>query len=321
MIPTGLSSLLPFLTIPIFTRILSPEDYGILSLVMIYAVFMCGLANFGMSLAFERNYFQYKNNPEKLAQLFYSSIVFVMINFAVLAGLTYLIKGKVSVFLTDTTQYDILILTAFAATFFFTTANNFYFTYFKNEERATTHTKYTILSSVLYFTLSLFFVVYLKIGIMGIVIAQLITGVSLFMILLYSFLKRMPFLFNINIMLESIKISYPLTPRIFIGVINNHFDKYMISLLVSLGGVGVYDIGKKISYQAFTFMTILQNVFNPQVYQRMFSKNTQDGKSIGRYLTIFLYASIFVSSILFYTNVTQCHLFWGGRVGSRVHYC
>ena len=44
-------------------------------------VFFCGLANFGISLAFERNYFKYSDNSEKLAQLLYSSLVFVSFDF------------------------------------------------------------------------------------------------------------------------------------------------------------------------------------------------------------------------------------------------
>ena len=125
MLQVGLSSLIPFITIPIFTRILTPEDYGILALALIYAIFMCGLANFGVSLVFERNYFQYRDNPEKLAQLLYSSLVFIMTNFALLAGITYLFKENISEFLTGSDQYDILIMTAFAANFFSGTANNF----------------------------------------------------------------------------------------------------------------------------------------------------------------------------------------------------
>ena len=95
MLQVGLGSLLPFITLPIFTRILTPEDYGLLALAMIYAIVMSGLANFGVSLAFERNYFQYRDNPEKLAQLLYSSLVFAMTNFALLTGITYLFKKNI----------------------------------------------------------------------------------------------------------------------------------------------------------------------------------------------------------------------------------
>ncbi len=295
MLPVGIGSLLPFITIPIFTRILSPEDYGVLALAMIYAIFMSGLANFGVSLAFERNYFQYRDIPEKLAQLLFSSLAFVLTNFIILAGITYLFRVNISEFLTGSLQHGILILTAFAAHFFFGTANNFYFTYFKNAEKAKTYTKYRISSTVLNLIISLFLVAYMRVGVIGIVVAQLITGASLFVFLLYLFLKKLPFSFNKTLLLESLKISYPLTPRIFIGVLNTQFDKYMIGLLATIGGVGIYHIGKRISELIFTFMTAIENVFNPQVYRRMFGEHEQSSESIGRYLTPFLYISIFVA--------------------------
>ena len=292
MIPIGLG-LLPFITMPIFTRILTPEDYGILGLSMIYAVFMSGLANFGISLIFERNYFLYKDNPEKLAQLFFSSLVFVTTNFVVLAGLTYLFKDDISALLTRSDKHGILILTTFAGIFFINTANNFYFIYFKNAEKAKTHTKYRIASNILNFIISLILVAYFRVGIIGIVMAQLITGITLFFYLLYLFLKELPFSLNKSILLESLKISYPLIPGTFVKLLNTHFDKYMIGLLATVSGVGVYHIGKIISELSFTFMTALQNVFNPQIYQRMFDQHKRGNESIGRYLNPFLYLSIF----------------------------
>jgi len=295
MLPVGLGSLLPFITIPIFTRILSPEDYGVLALAMIYAIIMSGLSNFGMTIAFERNYFQYRYTAKKLAQLFYSSLVFVLANFAVLIGITYLFKENISELLTKTTQHGSLILATFAAHFFFSTAVSFFFIYFKNEEKAKLHTKYRIINNLLNVCLGLFFVVYLRVGVIGIVLAQLISGVSLFILLLYLFLKELRFSLNKKILLESLKIAYPRSPRIFLGVLNTQFDKYMIGLLATIGGVGIYHIGKKISELTFTFMTAIENVFNPQIYQRMFNQHEQGSESIGRYLTPFLYISVFIA--------------------------
>ena len=65
----------------------------------------------------------------------------------------------------------------------------------------------------------------------------------------------------------------------------------MISLIVSLGGVGVYHIGKNISYVVFSFMNVLENVFKPQVFNRMFNKSDLQSESIGVYLTPFIYIS------------------------------
>ncbi|MBT7270482.1 MAG: oligosaccharide flippase family protein [Candidatus Marinimicrobia bacterium] len=298
LIPFVTSSLAPIITIPIFTRIFTPVDFGILALSMIYAIFMCGLSNFGMSLVIDRNYFKYKNDKNKLAQMLYSNILFVIANFTILFLLSFLFKENISRFLTGSPNNDILILTAFAAHFFFGTTINYYFNYLRNTERANVYTKYRVIIIAINFVLSIFLVVYIRVGIVGIVLAQFITGISFFFYFLYLLLQEFDFSFNRNILMESIKISYPLTPRIFIGVINNQFDKYMIGLLATSSGVGIYHIGKRISEQVFILMATLQNVYYPQVYQRLFGQHKEGNKSIGRYLTPFLYISIFVAMSL-----------------------
>ena len=56
-----MKNIFPFITMPILTRILTKEDYGILALAHIYAILTTGLTNLGLSVIYERNYFQYKN--------------------------------------------------------------------------------------------------------------------------------------------------------------------------------------------------------------------------------------------------------------------
>ena len=69
-LPLVITSILPLVTLPIFTRILTPNDYGNLGLAMVYASVAGGLSNFGMSLVFDRNYFQYNQDKIKLSKLF-----------------------------------------------------------------------------------------------------------------------------------------------------------------------------------------------------------------------------------------------------------
>ena len=298
MLPFITGSLLPLITIPIFTRIFTTQDYGILALSMIYGIFMCGLANFGVSLIIDRNYFKYKNDKDKLSQMFYSNGLFVFINFGILFVFTYIFNERISLFLTGSINNGVLILTAFAAHFFFGTIINYYFNYLRNAEQAKIYSIYKIIISIMNFVISIILIVYIKIGIVGVVLAQLITGLIFSLFFLYLLLKKFKFSFNKNILLESIKISYPLTPRIFISIINNQFDKYMISLLATSAGVGTYYIGKRISEQVFVLSSTLQNVFYPQVYQRLFGQHEEGNESIGKYLTPFLYCSILAAMFI-----------------------
>jgi len=60
----------------------------------------------------------------------------------------------------------------------------------------------------------------------------------------------------------------------------------------------VYAIGQRVANLVFTYMVALENVFTPQVYERMFSLGDQGGEAVGRYLTPFAYSSIAVAMLV-----------------------
>jgi O-antigen/teichoic acid export membrane protein len=297
LLPAIVGNVLPFITLPIFTRILTKEDYGVLALAQIYAIFVSGLANFGMTAAYDRNYFQYRSNHMKTAKLLYSTLLFVLLNFLFLAGLTYVFKGTLSKLIIGSVVHGNILFFAFCGHFFLS-ISHYYLAFFKNSEIAKSFTFYTIAISLINLFISLFLIVYLRIGVIGLVYAQLCSGVIIFCLLSYKFIKMLKPSFSKSIFIESLKISYPLTPRIFLGVISTQFDKYMIGLLATVGGVGIYSIGQKVSNTIFVFMTSIQNVFSPQVYKRMFDMKKKGDEAIGRYLTPFAYFCISVALLV-----------------------
>jgi O-antigen/teichoic acid export membrane protein len=297
LLPIITGSLLPIITIPVFTRILTKEDYGVLALAMVYSIFVNGLANFGMTAAYDRNYFQYRENRLEAAQLLYSCLLFVILNFLCLASLTYIFKSALSNLIIGSSQHGNILFWAFCGQFF-TGVNYYYLTYYKNSESASELVKYTIAISFINLAISLFLVAYLRIGVIGIVYAQFLSGIVIFTVLTYKFTTFLKIAFSKKIFVASFRISYPLTPRIFLGVINTQFDKYMIGLLASVGGVGIYSIGQKFSSGIFSFMTAIQNVFSPETYKRMFDLQDEGGESIGKYLTPFAYICVFLAVVV-----------------------
>jgi len=297
LLPIIISNLLPFITLPIFTRILTREDYGVLALAQVYAIFVTGLANFGMTVSYDRNYFQYRGNRLETANLLYSTLLFVILSFLFFASLTYLFKGTFSKLIIGSAEHANILFWAFCAQFF-SSVNYYYLAYFKNSETAKKFVVYTIAGSLITIIISLYLIVYLRIGVIGMVYAQLCSGTLVFAILTYKFTNIFPITFSKPIFVESLKISYPLTPRIFLGVIGSQFDKYMIGLLASAGGVGIYSIAQKVAYITFSYMTALENVYAPQVYKRMFDLGNKGGEAVGRYLTPFAYISILITLMI-----------------------
>ncbi|MBI9082632.1 MAG: oligosaccharide flippase family protein [Desulfobacterales bacterium] len=291
LIPLAVNSFFPFIVISVFTRILTKEDFGIWGLAQVYAIFANGLTNFGMLTAYERNFFQFRNDKLKSAHLLYSSLTFVLVNFCIIAGLTYYFRNSLALFVTGSMENGRILFFAFCGQFFYGILS-YYLTFFKNSEQAFDYSKNVVLFSLMNLIFSLLFVAWLHIGVIGLIYAQLLSGVLVFLLMSIKFFKLLKPSFSMGLLRESILIAYPLTPRIFLGVINSQFDKYMIGLLASIGGVGIYSIGQKVASAVFSIMTAIQNVFSPQVYKKMFDNGEEGGRMVGQYLTPFAYVCV-----------------------------
>ena len=294
LVPVIIGNVFPFITLPIFSRILTTEDYGIFALATAYAIFVAGLTNLGMSVAYERNYFQYQANDQQMAQLLYSCLLFVWLNFSWMAIVTYVFQAPISDLLIGSPEYGTIIC-LMLLTHFLQLNNGYYLTYFKNTTMAKHFATYTVIDSAINFIVALWLVAYWQIGVIGLVLGQFVAKFCLFCLLTFRFLAMLRFRLSWVIFVDCFKLAYPTTPTVLLKPINSQFDKYMISILNSVGGVGVYSIGEKISQISLAYMTAIQNVFGPQVFKRMFEQGFQGGILIGKYLTPFLYLSIVVT--------------------------
>lgn len=292
MMPLAVSMILPLITLPLFTRILSTDDFGLLALSLAFAIFANGLVNFGTTLAFERNFFEYSKDKRKLSQLFFSCLLFLNVNFLLIAILTFIFQDNISYLFTGSYEYGLFFFLAFIAQYFFLTITKNYYTYFRNSYRSLVYSKYLIINSLLHFFLSILFIAYFKVGVIGIIYSQLITGLIIFFAMSFLLRKELKPSLNKFLLLDILKISYPLTPRIFVGVINNQFNIYMVGLLANIGSAGIYDLAQKFSNLMFSLTTALENVFNPKIYDDIFHSEGSRSNAIGRYITPFFYYSV-----------------------------
>lgn len=289
LIPFGFKNFLPLIALPVFTRYISVEEFGLYALAVFYGTFGAGVANLGLSSIFERNFFE--KTPIERKQLLWNILCFVVLFFLIISFLTVQFNSFISIAIFQSSALTKLL---FVGLFFqtFKSLNLYFFIYLKNYENAQKFTYLSIFESILSIGIAMGLVVYFSMGLYGFLIGQAI-GVFITFILAF-FMVFFPFNHKLDIQLlrDQLKLSLPLTPRIFFGVINSQFDRYMLGILSSMGGVGLFDIGQKIANTSFTFMTTVQNVFAPQVYKRLFSKNLVVQRSVGTFLTPFFYLCI-----------------------------
>ncbi len=289
LLPVVVGNLVPILTLPIFTRLLSAEDFGAWALANAYGIVVGGLATVGLPITYDRNFFQYREGRQP-ARLFYSVVGFSLLSFSMCALATWMLRTPITQWLIGDVAYRNILVWCLCSTAI-VGIKTYYLTYLRNTEQAAAFSAYTIAERLLAAVLTVGLVAWARAGIIGLVIGQLLASSLVLLVMVVRFLKPCPPGFDRALLADSLKLGLPLTPRILLGVVGNNFDKYLIGQVSSLGGVGIYSIGQRVANIAFTYMTALQNVFGPQVYTRMFSGAPDAGTSIGRYLTPFAYVS------------------------------
>ena len=290
-----ITTVLPLAAIPVITRILPPLEYGIYILAQVYSMFAVSLVAMGMISGYERNYFQYKDDPAKIGTLLYTVLIFSLVFYLLAGAFVYLWKDTLARIIFGKESYGMLLVIVFIG-LGLQTLSQYYLTYLKNKGSAGSFSRITITQSLVNFCSIIIFLVYFGYGVISLAYALLLSNLTTFLFIITQQLKSFKISFSKIMLADILKISLPLTPRILFGALNTQFDKMMLGMLSGIGGVGVYGIGHRVSYVAFQFMTALDHVFIPEVYKRFFAQEKNNNiDNIGKYLIPFFYVSILAS--------------------------
>jgi O-antigen/teichoic acid export membrane protein len=294
LVPLLASSLTPLVTLRLITAELSPERYGAWVLAVVFGSFVTGIANLGLPTGFERNFFEHKDAASRAALLY--GVVGLVGGLCLAGGLvTWHWREALSLWWLGHEGDGWLMVTAYAGTAV-TLVKQYFLLSLRNVDDARSFAWYSVDETLLGSALSVGLVLWGGFGALGLALGQMVAASVVFVAVAWRFLRRdLPWRASSAAMVlplvrAALRISLPLTPRIFVGVLSNNWDKYILGQLTSLGVVGMYGVAQRLAYGAFQIMTAIEHMFVPEVYRRMFAGGDA-AASIGRYLTPFAYAS------------------------------
>ena len=296
LVPVVVGNLVPIVTLPIFSRLLSAEDFGAWALANAYSVVVAGLATVGLQSTYDRNFFEYRSR-EQAGQLLYSVLAFSVVAYVAFGLLTWFWRGPITRLLVGDLAYSNVLVCAFA-TSAVAGLKAYYLTYLKNGEQAAAFSAYTIAERLLSAVLQVLLIAWVGLGVMGLVVGQLAATAAVLFVVASRTTAFPPFALAAGPLLDSLRLGVPLLPRFLLVSIGNNVDKILIGQIASLGGVGIYSVGQRVANIAFTYMTALQNVFTPRVYRHMFAGGPDAARLIGLYLTPFAYVTTVISFLI-----------------------
>lgn len=233
------SRLIGFLLLPVYTRVLSPEEYGVRAMVTVGADVVGMLFSLGLGIAMARFYAGERDARRPIAVstgLFTGAAVLgagVLVAIAVspwLAGLVlgdriyapYLRLGLVSLYALNVFELGLVAL--------------------RVRQRAGTVALLSLATLVTTVTLNLIFVVAFRLGVAGILYGEIITYGAFALALGAATLRDFGAGFSLGMARRMIVFGAPLTLMPFAWLVINRADMLFLAHTFSLSQVGVYSL-------------------------------------------------------------------------------
>lgn len=289
MIASFLPAIVGFLMLPIYSKYLTPDDYGVVALVLSLQAFLPLIMTLQIHSSISRFYFDYKDNKIKL-RTFISTLVFstFLLSTIILSLLLFNYKEIISFLFPKTVGFNNLfllgILTAYIAVF-----NSIFIALIRVQQKA----KLFMKASISLFFISLFInileVIIYERGAYGVVEAALITVIFSFFIYVF-FVKELFILqFNFNMVLDPLKYSIPLIPHSLSGLIFMYSDRIILERYVTLSVIGLYMFSDKVAMIFKILVNEFNSAFSPFFNEKSKQSKIEAIKEVQNISLIFIY--------------------------------
>jgi len=282
-----------FILLPIYTRYLTPADYGIVSSMQVLSTILAIFFTLAIDRSIFRLYFDYETDRDKKDYLGTITISLVVIA-TIILSILFIFKGFVGLIYESIEFYPFYlyaILTAFLTVFSIVPK-----IYLQINEKAD---KFVLLSTVQYIFNTgfvLWFVIGDKSGAEGMLKGQLFGNIIILPIYFYLAYRVINFTFKLKLLKESLSFSLPMIPGLMAAWVLNLSDRVFIERYFDLHDVGIYSLGYKIASLVLILASALYLALNPVFYRLANSKDQKIAKS-----KLYQYNSMYIIVILLIT--------------------
>jgi O-antigen/teichoic acid export membrane protein len=241
--------LFSFITFPIFTRVLTKEQYGILGLITTVMFFGIAVAKAGLSDGIIRFYQDYSKNPEKKSE-FAST---VLSRGFVLSGLTSLAYTLLFLMFQNRLEINKGYVACFlimALYLFLNPLNIIVLRFLRVNDRTLLLNVLDIVGRSLSVGLSLIFLIYLFREFYGYFIGVVAAEMIMAGILFYWFFKNYritPSVISGELHLKMIKFGVPLFLTELTFLLDNYSDRFLVVAFLGEEALGTYTVGENIA--------------------------------------------------------------------------
>lgn len=303
---------IPFALVPILTRKLSTEDYGIIAMFQVVIAFIYPFISVNMEGAVARQF--YNNTKIKFEQYVGNSIIVSVISFSVFLFLPLFFNDlfiKIT-FLNEFWQYLAIICC------FFQFLTTLVLTLWQVEQKPIKYGSFQIGLSFLNFVLTILLVVVFSYTWHGRILAQLLSfGVFFLIALLILKNRKIELKLNFEYIKDALKFGAPLIPHAIGGMLLTMIDRFFLTKYFGLSATGNYSVAFQIAMVISLLTISFNNAYVPWLYSNL-NKNDRLLKIKIVRLTYFYFIGLSLLAILFILFSPLLFYFFVGSAFDRV---
>ena len=255
------TSLVSLLLLPVFTRYLTPGDYGVITMLLTIEAVTKVAFRWGVDTAFMRLYY---DCPDQAARQRLASTVFFFLAGAnsLLVVVGILLARSLSQHLFGTGTYAMLIALTIANTF----VAGFYFIPYhalRIAEQSTQFISLAFTRSAATLIVRLALVVGAGWGVLGIVLADVIVTAGFTLLLTRWFAPLIRPVFSRELLREVLSFGLPRVPHSVASQVIGFSDRYFLNLFTRLTDVGLYSIGATFGLALKLFLGAFEAAWTP----------------------------------------------------------
>jgi O-antigen/teichoic acid export membrane protein len=306
---TFLKSAIPFLLLPIITKYLTPEDYGIANFYQVVLRLVSGIIMLGVPACCTIFYFKHKQQeyPNLILNAIVSPVIFTLI----LLVISFLmIDTLYPIF--ELNRYWIIFIAPFAFLYLFPEIT---FTTLRNQEKPIKYSIYNLSQILIHFSITTILVVIFKFDWLGILLGILIS------LLVINF-SSLTYLLNNHLIggnLNRKLVKYvfflgsPLVLQRIGGLLINKSDALFISVMLGKDVLGIYAVGYQIGMVVLLFQDAIGKAWRPHVFKKLNSGHLSDKIKIVKQSYVLMGVYLIIPVLLYFASPYIFKLFINER--------
>ncbi len=300
----ALKSLVPLLMLPILTKYLSVSDFGILSLVETTILFITPFILLNINAAINVEYFKVEHNI--LKEYITNALIISFISFFIVFILVFIFKDLFSPLL----HIDNILLMMIVVFSALRVVSSVVLGLYQSRQDSIKFASYTLVQTVMDFTLSYIFVAVYRLGYVGRLAGTymaffIFSVIGLYLLYKMDYLSKITFKYTKDIL----NFGVPLIPHAISGTVMAMSDRYFISYFVGNSQVGLYTIAYQISALMLLVGVSVNQAWSPMLFKLLKDKNIKQVYKFTFYLFIFFVlvtiSVYFFKDLLFYIFVDK----------------